>query len=421
MHPSSDRTDEVAREIQRVVREHHGWVIARLVRAVRDLDLAEDALQEALEAALTQWPVQGVPDSPRAWLVRSARNKAIDVLRRRTMRRGKQEEIEWLETLRLEQTQAPVPEDALSDDMLRLIFICCHPALAMEARLALTLRTIAGLTTDEIARAFLVPVPTMAQRLVRATKKIRDAGVPYRVPRQDELDERLSGVLAVIYLVFNEGYTATSGDTHVRRALCSVAIDLGRQVAQLFPAEPEALGLLALMLLQDSRREARIAEDGALVLLEAQDRTLWDQTAIEEGIALTKAALEQSRPSPGPYSLQAAIAAVHAEARSPEETDWPQIAGLYGVLYERAPTAVVALNRAVAIAFAFGFERGLEAMDALAEPLAHYHLFHSARADLLRRCTRYAEAAAAYERALELCENETERAFLRDRLRGVSS
>jgi len=399
--------------IQRVVREHHGWVLARLVRSVRDLTLAEDSLQLALEAALVQWPRDGVPDQPRAWLVRTARRRAIDELRHRTMRREKEREIEWLEALRQDERGAPSEAD-LPDDMLRLLFTCCHPALAREAQVALTLRAIAGLETEEIARAFLVPVPTMAQRLVRAKRKIERANIPYRVPGRSELDERLESVLAVLYLVFNEGYAASAGAELVRRDLCTVAIRWTRELVQLLSEASEAVGLLALMRLQDSRRETRTDADGDLVLLEDQDRSAWDQRAIEEGAALVRHALQMG--PPGPYALQAAIAAVHAEAPRADATDWVQLVGLYDVLLQAMPSPVVALNRAVAVAFAHGFEVGLAAMDGLESELSRYHLFHAARADLLRRLDRPSDARAAYEQALELCQNEAERRFLSGRL-----
>ncbi len=400
--------------IQRVVREHHGWVLARLVRSVRDLTLAEDSLQLALEAALVQWPRDGVPDQPRAWLVRTARRRAIDELRHRTMRREKEREIEWLEALRQDERGAPAEAADVPDDMLRLLFTCCHPALAREAQVALTLRAIAGLETEEIARAFLVPVPTMAQRLVRAKKKIERAGIPYRVPGRSELDERLESVLAVLYLVFNEGYAASAGAELVRRDLCTVAIRWTRELVELLPEASEAFGLLALMRLQDSRRDTRADADGDLVLLEDQDRSAWDREAIAEGVALVRHALRMG--PPGPYALQAAIAAVHAEAPTPDATDWVQLVGLYDVLLRVVPSPVVALNRAVAVAFAHGFEVGLAAMDGLDEQLSRYHLFHAARADLLRRLERSSDAREAYERALELCQNESERRFLTRRL-----
>ena len=297
--------------------------------------------------------------------------------------------------------------------MLRLIFTCCHPALAMEARLALTLRTIAGLETDEVARAFLVPVPTMAQRLVRAKKKIRSAGIPYEVPEGAQLDERLNSVLLVVYLVFNEGYTATAGAALVRTQLCDHALRLARDLCHLFPDRGEVFGLAGLIRLQDSRRAARADAEGNLVLLEDQDRSRWDRDAIAEGLELTKRALQMQ---PGPYALQAAIAAVHAEARSSQDTDWVQIVALYDLLLRHVPTAVVRLNRAVAMAFAHGWQVGLDAMDTLDEALGAYHLYHSARADLLRRLGKTRDARKAYERALQCCENEPERRFLADRI-----
>lgn len=403
--------------VQRVVREHHGWVLARLVRSVRDLELAEDSLQLALEAALVQWPRDGVPDQPRAWLVRAARRRAIDELRHRSMRREKEREIEWLEALRQDERGAPSDAHEVPDDMLRLLFTCCHPALAREAQVALTLRAIAGLETEEIARAFLVPVPTMAQRLVRAKKKIQRAQIPYRVPGRSELGERTEAVLAVLYLVFNEGYSASGGAALVRRELCAVAIRWTRELVALLPESAEAVGLLALMRLQDSRRDARVDAEGDLVLLEEQDRARWDQEAIAEGVALVRRALQMG--PPGPYALQAAIAAVHAEAPTPEATDWVQLVGLYDVLLRVVPSPVVALNRAVALAFARGFEVGLAAMDGLEPELERYHLFHAARADLLRRLDRPGAAREAYARALELCQNEAERRYLDRRLRAI--
>lgn len=405
-------------EVQRVFREHYGWVLARIIRSVRDIGLAEDAVQQALESALIQWPRAGVPQSPRAWLVSAARNRAIDELRRRTLHADKEEELGWLETLTRESPGGE--EDApIRDDMLRLLFTCCHPALAPEAQVALTLRTVAGLETDEIARAFLVPVPTMAQRLVRAKQKIQTARVPFAVPDAEAIDGRLDAVLSVVYLVFNEGYAATRGSELLRRDLCRVAIHLGREIRDLFPGSAEALGLLALMVLTHSRSEARTTEEGELVLLDEQDRGLWDRGLIEEGIALTKRALGL-RPV-GPYALQAAIAAVHAEAPDAASTDWRQIAALYDTLVVRSPTPVVALNRAVAIAMSVGPARGLAEIDALEARLDGYHLFHSARADLLRRLGRRDEAVAQYRRALDLCQNAAERRFLERRLAGLAS
>ncbi|MEO1335839.1 MAG: sigma-70 family RNA polymerase sigma factor [Myxococcota bacterium] len=391
-------------------------MLARLVRSMRDLTLAEDALQDALLAALDCWPRDGVPDNPRAWLVAAARRRAIDELRRRTMRSKKTEELQWLASLQ-EEARTPGIDGPIRDDMLRLIFTCCHPALAPEARVALTLRAIAGLETNEIARAFLVTQKTMAQRLVRAKNKIKVAGVPYRVPDAQDLEPRTREVLAVIYLVFNEGYTATEGRDLVRRDLCSVAVRLGRALVKLLPNDGEAVGLLALMLLHDSRSHARCNAQGDLILLEDQDRKQWNQTQIAEGLRLAQTALGMKHP--GSYTLQAAIAAVHAEAATSAQTDWPQIAALYDHLLSRTPTAVVALNRAVAIAMAKGPEVGLPLLDTLATELADYQVYYAARADLLRRLNRSDEAAQAYKEALKRTVNDSELRFLRRRLEAL--
>jgi RNA polymerase sigma-70 factor, ECF subfamily len=390
--------------------------VATLIRVLGDFELAEDAVQEAFAQALATWPSRGVPDNPAAWITTTARNRAIDRIRRERTLREKTEQLETLEALRsLGGDEADM--SGIADDRLRLVFTCCHPALALEARVALTLKTLGGLTTDEIARAFLTTETTMAQRIVRAKKKIRDAGIPYRVPPPELLPERLPGVLAVLYLVFNEGYAATSGEL-VRAELCAEAIRLAHIVDSLMPGEPETGGLLALMLLHHARRDAR-SRDGELVLLEDQDRSRWDHDAIDEGLATLDAALAMRRP--GPYQVQAAIAALHTRAPRAEDTDWPQIAALYGRLMELSPTPVVALNRAAAIAMADGPDVALPLIDALATELDSYHLFHSARADLLRRLERLEEAADAYRHALEIATNPSERAYLERRLAQVTS
>jgi RNA polymerase sigma-70 factor (ECF subfamily) len=404
-------------EIEDVYREERPRALATLIRLVGDFDLAEDSLQEAFAAALEQWPSSGVPRNPRAWLVSAARHKAIDRLRREKSFAAKRDEIAY-ET----PSAAPPPEleeGPFSDDLMRLIFTCCHPALALEAQVALTLKTLCGLSVEEIARAFLISSATMAQRLVRAKVKIRAARIPYAIPTNEELAERLEGVLRVVYLVFNEGYAATSGDELVRRELCAEAIRLGRLVRVLFPAESEVAGLLGLMLLQDSRRSARVDGEGDLVTLEEQDRTLWDRAKITEGQTLAETALR--RGGAGFYALQAAIAALHAQAARAEDTDWPQIAALYALLLRLHPSPVVALNHAAAVAMGNGLERGLrliEELDASGE-LNGYHLLPAAKADVLRRLGRHAEAAAAYERALSLVTHPAERRYLRRRLHEV--
>jgi RNA polymerase sigma-70 factor, ECF subfamily len=398
-------------------REERPRALATLIRLLGDFDLAEDALQEAFAAALEQWPAGGVPQNPRAWLVSTARHKAIDRLRREKTLAAKQAEIAYLS-----ETSAPAPglaDEPFTDDLMRLIFTCCHPALALEAQVALTLKTLCGLSVDEIARAFLVPPATMAQRLVRAKAKIRGARIPYEVPGSDRLAERLDGVLRVVYLVFNEGYAATSGDALVRRDLCREAIRLGRLLGALFPDASEAAGLLALMLLHDSRRDARLDERWDLVTLEDQDRSRWDRAQIAEGQALAEAALR--RGGAGFYALQAAIASLHAQAARAAETDWPQIAALYALLLRLHPSPVVALNHAAAVAMGERLDRGLRLIEQLEAggELQSYHLLPAAKADILRRLGRRAEAAAAYERALELVTLDAERRYLERRLREV--
>ena len=383
-------------------------VFATLVRLLGDFDLAEEALAEAFRAALEQWPREGVPGNPRAWLVSAGRFKAIDAIRR-------QERLAYVDGETLEAFPAePGPErEGIEDDRLRLIFTCCHPALAPEAQVALTLREVCGLTTEEIARAFLTPAPTLAQRIVRAKTKIRDAKIPYEVPSKDALPERLDAVLRVVYLVFNEGYSASSGASVTRSDLSQEAIRVGRLLVELLP-EAEAIGLLALMLIQESRRAARSTPGGEIVLLEDQDRSLWDRALIAEGVELTTRALKTRMF--GPYCLQAAIAAVHAEAPRTSDTDWSEIIGLYDVLARLDPSPVVALNRAVAVAMRDGPEAGLALVDALLPELEGYHLAHAARADLCRRLNRRDEAIASYEKALSLSRQEPERRFLERRI-----
>ena len=403
--------------VDAVYRADWGRIVATLIRLVGDFDVAEEAAQEAFTSAVDQWPRAGIPDVPRAWIIQTARHKAIDRIRRRARFADKLDAYAAESPQMVEEPD--YDPDEIPDDRLRLVFTCCHPALALEAQVALTLRTLGGLETDEIARAFLVPVATMAQRLVRAKGKIRDAGIPYSVPDTKDMPGRLDAVLTAIYLVFTEGYAPTRGEALVRTDLCAEAIRLGRLVRALMTPPPgEATALLALMLLHDSRREARLDEAGEMVLLEDQDRRRWNHAQIAEALPLVEEAL---RDGPGPFALQAAIAALHCQAARAEDTDWPQIVRLYEVLERQQPSPVVALNRAAAVAMVDGPAPALELVDGLAAggELDRYHLLHAARAELLRRLGDRAEAAKSYTRALALVSNETERRFLERRLREV--
>ncbi len=414
MHPESDQA------IEEVYRSDWGRILATLIRLFNDFELAEEAAQEAFAAAVDSWRASGIPDSPRAWIIETARHKAIDRIRRRTRFTNV---VQSIAASGLGQSAEEPDYDTtrIPDDRLQLIFTCCHPALALEAQVALTLRTLGGLETDEIARAFLVSPATMAQRLVRAQRKIRDARIPYQVPAVNEMPERLDAVLTVLYLIFNEGYAATRGAPLVRTDLCAEAIRLGRLIRTLMTPPPtEATALLALMLLHDARQDARLDENGDLVTLENQDRSRWDRSQIDEALPLVE---ESLRGSPGPYAVQAAIAALHCRAARAENTDWPQILSLYDVLERLQPSPVVSLNRSVAVAMVHGSQSALALIDALAATgdLDGYYLLHSARADLLRRLGSREQAAESYTRALTLVTNDSERRFLERRLREVQN
>jgi RNA polymerase sigma-70 factor (ECF subfamily) len=413
--------DDLRNTADAIFRRESGKIIAGLIRVSGSFDLAEEAMQDAFAAALVNWE-NGIPDNPAAWITAVARRKLIDYARRERTRLDKQDQLLY-ETETSTSAEDPIGDADMNfpDDRLRLIFTCCHPALNREVQVALTLRTLGGLTTPEIARAFLVPEPTLAQRLVRAKRKIQDARIPYEVPDERALPERLASVQTVIYLIFNEGYTATAGDTLIRRELCAEAIRLARTLCELTPGQPENIGLLALMLLHDSRRDARVNAAGELVPLEEQDRSTWHREQIAEGLQLVERALQSGRP--GPYQLQAAIAAVHAEAATPERTDWKQIAALYQALFQMNGSPVVALNYAVAVAMSNGMQTGLAALDKLGASgeLNSYHLYHAARADLLRRMGSRERALEAYERALALTTNAVERRYLRRRVGELQS
>ncbi|HMF75095.1 MAG TPA: RNA polymerase sigma factor [Bryobacteraceae bacterium] len=412
--------DDLRATVESLYRNESGRIVATLIRICRSFDLAEDAMQDAFASAVVNWQAEGVPDNPAAWITATARRRLIDYGRREQTRRNREDQLLYETEVRASITDEGATEEDMSfpceDDRLRLIFTCCHPALNKQAQIALTLRTLGGLTTPEIAHAFLVPEPTLAQRLVRAKRKIEQARIPYEVPSPERLPERLSAVQAVLYLIFNEGYSASSGASLVRRELCAEAIRLARTLGELMPGNAENLGLLALMILHDSRRDARASMDGDLIPLEEQDRSRWRQDQIAEGIQLVERAL--GRRNPGPYQLQAAIAALHAEAKSPGETDWKQIAALYAILKTIQGSPIVYLNHAVAIAMSEGLEYGLSLIDALGSSgeLDPYHLYHAARADILRRLKRTSEALECYNRALPLTANDVERRYLLRRI-----
>jgi RNA polymerase sigma-70 factor, ECF subfamily len=411
-------------DLEKLHREESGRVLATLIRLLGDFDLAEEMLQEAYAVALEKWPSEGEPSNQRAWLISTARHKAIDRIRRDQRWEVKRQEIARTAPVSAPpaaESETDSTDDMFPDDQLRLIFTCCHPALAIESQVALTLHTICGITTEEISKAFLTPMPTMAQRLVRAKRKIRDANVPYRVPPPEDLPDRLDAVRLIVYLIFNEGYFASGGDSLIRRELCAEAIRLGRVLCQLLPRDTETHTLLALMLLHDSRRDARVSADCELVLLEDQDRAQWHVEQIREGTALLETALRAG--AAGPYALQASIAALHANAKTSTDTDWPQIAALYSALLKINPSPVIEVNRAVAVSLARSAEEGLALLEELSvrPELAEFHLLPAARADILRRLGKRTEAAEAYRRALALATNDVERRFFRRRLSEISS